>query len=467
LGDGTGNFALASSPATDPTPAQTAIGDFNGDGKLDLAVANCPYPWGNGTISVLLGDGTGNFIPVPSVPAGRFLPYTLAIGDFNEDGKLDMAVFGIPNNGGATYTVLIFLGDGTGNFTLVSTPEVHGWGYAIVAGDFTGDDKLDLATADWFNPGRLSILLGDGTGQFALAPPIPAGQTPSALAEGDFNGDGTLDLAVIVGNDETTNIMLGDGTGGFNLAGSVGYIPAPGAVAIGDFNGDGMLDVATSDGYDNSVLVYLQVPVAPAVTLSPASLTFGTHLVGTSSAPQPVTLTNTGNAPLDITSIVASRNFYQQNNCGSQVLPGASCTIEVTFKPRQIGQINGTITVTDNAPNSPQPVSLSGVGTAVTLLPSHLNFGNVPVGTTSPPQIVTLTNYSVKDLHIFGAYLQGDNRGAFAQTNTCEPVVAPGGSCTISVTFTPHSKGTKTATGYVEDNGGASPQSVALSGNGT
>jgi len=503
LGDGKGNFTLVSSIPTGSTHQDhsVAVGDFNEDGKIDLAVVN---RW-TYNVSILLGDGTGNFTPF-SYPFA-YNPFTVAVGDFNGDGHLDLATAGDDD------AVAILLGDGTGNFTPGPLLPAGAWDWDIAIGDFNRDGKLDLVTADYRN-NTVCILLGDGTGNFTLTSVLPAGNTPTSVAVGDFNGDGNLDLAV--GNDgsATVSILLGDGTGNFTLASSaVGT--APWGVALGDFNGDSKLDLAVAnlgnstayvelgDGNGNFHLVsnlglgdwgtaysaavgdfngdgkmdfvtggrylsvVLGVPANTAVTVSPTSLTFGTHLVGTSSAPHPVTLTNTGNAPLDITSIVASRNFLQQNDCGSQLLPGANCTIEVTFRPRQIGQINGTITVIDNAPNSPQTVSLSGVGTAVTLLPSHLNFGNVQVGTTSPPQIVTLTNHSVKDLRIFGAYLQGNNRGAFAQTNTCEPIVPAGGSCTISVTFTPHSKGAKTATGYVEDNGGASPQSVALSGNGT
>jgi hypothetical protein len=107
------------------------------------------------------------------------------------------------------------------------------------------------------------------------------------------------------------------------------------------------------------------------------------------------------------------------------------------------------------------------VGTAVSLLPSGLDFGDQKVGTTSQPQTVTLTNHGTAAVNIGSIHFTGNNPGAFAQTNNCGTSVPPGGSCTFSVTFTPKHKGLKTAALAVGDNGGGSPQEVALSGTGT
>jgi uncharacterized protein (DUF2141 family) len=467
LGDGLGNFTLVSSPAIDLQPAYVAVGDFNGDGKLDLAVAspNPAYPQ-PGAVSVLLGDGGGNFTLAwtaftTSGLLSLWQPNSLAVGDFNQDGKLDLAVFGLPFG---PPVVFVYLGDGTGNFTLASTPDAGGWGYSVVAGDFNGDGKVDLAVANYFWS-TVSTLLGDGTGQFTLAASIPTGSLPQALATGDFNGDNILDLAVVDYNERATDVMLGDGTGKFILASSLPGNVYPGAVAIGNFNGDGKLDVATVDGYTNTVLVELQH--APAVGLSPSNLTFGTQLVGTSSNPQPVTLTNIGSGTLRIGKIAASGSFSQTNNCPSRVPPNGQCTINVIFKPHKIGTVNGTLTIKDNAPASPQEVPLTGVGTVVSLQPPSLDFGNQKVGTTSPPQVVTLTNYGTRAVNIHHIGITGPNGGCFHQTNDCGTSVPAGGSCSISVTFTPKRTGLRNATLDVGDNGGGSPQTVALSGIGT
>src|SRR6185295_421064 len=134
---------------------------------------------------------------------------------------------------------------------------------------------------------------------------------------------------------------------------------------------------------------------APGISFSPTSLSFGNQGVGTSSAAQTVTLTNTGTAPLSITSIVASGDFSQTNTCGASVAAGANCTISVIFTPTAGGARSGSITVTDNATGSPHTVALTGTGTTapgISFSPTSLSFGNQGVGTSSAAQTVTLTN---------------------------------------------------------------------------
>jgi hypothetical protein len=338
----------------------------------------------------------------------------------------------------------------------------------VVVGDFNGDGRLDLAVANTCGNdpscnslATLSILLGDGTGNFTLASSPVTGGWPLSLVAGDFNGDGKLDLA-----DNTVAILLGDGTGTFNLASSPVTGLYPYSVAVGDFNGDGKLDVATANLGDNTASIVLQIPPGPYVQLSPTRLTFGPQLVFTPSAPQRVTLTNTATATLDITSIVASNSFFELNNCGSRLAVGAHCNINVFFSPRVLGTITGTITITDNASDSPQTVTLTGAGTMVGLSPSALNFYTQTVGTTSAAQTVTMTNHSGRTLSVYGFGLRGSNPGDFGQTNTCGNSLAAGARCTISVTFTPQAKGSRTATLDVVDNGGGSPQVVTLKGYG-
>jgi DNA-binding beta-propeller fold protein YncE len=215
-----------------------------------------------------------------------------------------------------------------------------------------------------------------------------------------------------------------------------------------------------------------QLPLAgtggiPAVSLRPASLTFASQAVGTTSPAQPTTLNNTGSGPLSITSIAASGDFAQTSNCGSVVNPGASCTLNVTFTPTATGTRTGSISITDDAAGSPHHVSLTGTGAvgqgAVTLTPASLTFVAQPVGTFSAAQLATLKNTGVGTLKITSIGRSGD----FYEGNNCPTTLAAGASCTLSVKFTPTSPGPKAGSVTITDNAPGSPQQLRLTGTGS
>jgi len=219
------------------------------------------------------------------------------------------------------------------------------------------------------------------------------------------------------------------------------------------------------------------VATAPEAGVSPGSLTFSNQGVGTTSGSQPVTLSNTGNAALAITSIGTSANFGQTNNCAGSVAASGSCTINVTFAPTATGTLTGMLTITDNSngvTDSTQTVNLTGTGVATApvagVSPSSLTFGNQPVGTTSASQPVTLSNTGNAALTISSITIANLGTSAnFGQTNNCAGSVAASGSCTINVTFSPTATGTLTGTLTITDNSNgvaSSTQSVALSGTG-
>ena len=206
-----------------------------------------------------------------------------------------------------------------------------------------------------------------------------------------------------------------------------------------------------------------------ALSLTPASLAYTTQLINTSSASQAATLTNTGSVTVSITSIATSGPYSQTNNCGTSLAANASCTINVVFTPTKSGTQTGTLTVTDNAPNSPQTAALSGVGTVVSFSPTALNFGNQTVKTSSPPQAVTMTNNGTAAITITKISITGSRVTSFSETNNCPispSTLAAGASCTISATFTPQLKGALNANITVLDTGGGSPQNVPMSGTG-
>ncbi len=182
------------------TGDSSAAGDFNGDGKLDIVIVG-----GNVSINssgILLGNGDGTFTQGASLNANG----VVTVADFNGDGKLDLAIGNIAGN-----SVTILLGDGSGNFTTASgSPIAVGiQPEAIVAGDFNNDGKLDLAVAN-YGDGTVTLLLGNGDGTFtpASGSPYAVGQGPIAIAAADFNGDGKLDLAVANLTDGTVSILL-------------------------------------------------------------------------------------------------------------------------------------------------------------------------------------------------------------------------------------------------------------------
>ncbi len=212
---------------------------------------------------------------------------------------------------------------------------------------------------------------------------------------------------------------------------------------------------------------------APVVSLTATSLTFASQVVGTTSASQSVTLTNTGNAALTITSIAASAQYGQTNTCPvspATLAAAGTCSISVTFTPTAAGTQTGSITITDNAAGSPHGIALTGTGAAavpaVSLNPTSLPFGNQQINVASPVKTVTLTNTGNATLTVTGITVTGTNNTEFTQTNTCTSVLAAG-TCTITVTFKPTATGARSASISIADNAAGSPQTVAMTGTGT
>ena len=246
LGNGGGTFVVASSPSTGSSPRAIAVGDFNGDGRLDLAVAN---QFSN-TVSILLGNGDGTFFATASPGTGS-QPRAIAVGDFNKDGRADLAVANIGSN-----AVSILLGNGDGTFVLAALPSTGVSPWSVAIGDFNSDGNADLAVAN-AGSNSVSILLGHGNGTFTATTSPNTGTNPQSVVVGDFNGDGLPDLAVANAGSNSVSILLGIGNGTFSATSSPGTGTQPVSMAVGDFNGDGRTDLAVANSGSSSASILL------------------------------------------------------------------------------------------------------------------------------------------------------------------------------------------------------------------
>ena len=422
LGRGDGSFTPLSDVAAGANPSAIAIGDFNRDGVADLAVLNR----GDNTIGILLGNGDGTFTAAASVPLagnslvvkdfnrdgtddlatvsgntiyvvlgngdGTFAPpatysggpfvnsTSITTGDFNGDGIADLSVANCcdPDIYVAPvgrYAVLLGNGDGT-----FASPSLFGASgpISVAAVDINngGLDDLVSSYAGCHTPCvGVTVFLSNGDGSFGSGPNVPFNYTahdsaPGSLAFGDFDRNGRLDIATTLTSDNRIGLFLqkDDGSGFLrDIDFAVGN--APSSITVADFNNDGRPDLAVTDRTSNAVTILLNADHAVVFLAEfgdyPLNypVQFFNQQVGTTSNPRTVTLTNTGNIPMQISGIDVSGDFSQNNDCGSSVPPGASCTFNIFFTPTATGQRDGSITISDNAVDTPQIIRLTGNGT--------------------------------------------------------------------------------------------------------
>lgn len=232
-----------------------------------------------------------------------------------------------------------------------------------------------------------------------------------------------------------------------------------------DYDNNPRIVDGNNDCTDTVDIGAYELQASVQASFSPASLSFANQVVNTTSNAQPVTLSATGNSCLKV-SLAVTGDFAQSNTCGAGIPAGQSCVVNVTFTPSATGLRTGTLSLNGNAAS----VSLSGTGiipATISVAPSALNFGNQTVGTESAAQTLTVTNTGGSTLHINSLLVSGDP-DFFTLTNNCVggPGVAPGGSCTAQVVFSPHTAGAGAATLTIGSDAANGPVSVSLSGTG-
>ena len=461
LGNGDGTFG-AQPIVSRTTEANyfVVVGDFNGDGKPDIAVIDPPY------ISVLLGNGDGTFRP-PSDNDSFLGAKWLAVADFNNDHKLDVLVTG---SFGSTYSMGVLLGNGNGTLQDAITQSAEYVPAAVAAGDLNGDGNVDAVLG--YDLGGIGVFMGNGDG--TLQPPViydTTGLSGGQVVVYDLNADGKLDVAV-----PSLAGFGGTGIGGMDVYWNRGdgtLEPAQffasrvsGLPAVGDLNGDHLPDFVLGTFFYGAVTMLN----TGAASFSPTTpLSFPAQLINTKSPSQTVNLTNSGKSALTINSIKASGAFKESTTCGKMLTAGAKCGISVLFQPTTTGALSGLVTINDSASSRPQYIELQGDGTGIKLSPNSLNFGTEKVGTQSEPQIVTATNVGSSVVTFASVSIGGQQRLNFSETSTCTAqALQPGASCTATVTFDPTTTGLLSADLYFtqKTQPGASPQPVSLSGTG-
>ncbi|MBZ5618512.1 MAG: FG-GAP-like repeat-containing protein [Acidobacteriia bacterium] len=394
-------------------PTFAAAADFNGDGNPDLVVVS-----GGTFVNILLGNGDGTFQPpVKYVTSGS--PLSVAVGDFNGDTKVDLAV---TNSNG---TVSIFLGNGNGTFP-PSAGYPGGGGSPVVVGDFNGDGKADLATLNG-SDGTLRILLGNGDGTFqaALASTNRGALAPSSLAVVDLDGDGKADLAIADSVGHAVLVLIGNGDGTFKAA--VSYAAGSGAesVAVLDANGDGKLDLAVANPFDGTVSVFLgngDGTLQAAVNYPAVSPNFVT--VGD--------INSDGKTDLIVTSFPAG-------NVSVLLASNVTLTVQAgTPQSATIGTAFGTalqVLVEDSG------TPVAGAVVTFTVPASGASATGNPTATTNGAGVasLTVTANNVAGSYTVTASYQGLT-GSFALTNTPGPpanIAITGGSPQLAVVGTP------------------------------
>ena len=403
--------------------------DFDADGQLDLAAATGP------SIAILLGNGVGTF-RVSSIPTTAASVGTLVASDFNGDGKPDLA-FPDPT----TNLLHVFLGRGNGTFTELPTAALGTKPVWLCAGDFNADGKLDLAVVNQTDR-TTWILLGNGDGTFIKKAVLKVGGRPNAVTLGDFNADGKLDLAVVNSGSKTVSILVGNGDGTFTLKSSPATGLSPFAIVAADFNGDGKLDLAVTNSCGTAATCRQSNFGSVSVLLGAGDGTFTGSSFELTDLHNPAGITAgdfNGDGKTDLAVVIQNESRTAlvlgdgKGGFGAPIITdtGAAPLATIAGDFNNDGRLDYAVSNT---------IEIEGIiavsvelQSPVAFYPDTLTFPPQKVGTTSPPKTMKFMNLGVSPITIsnIGA------GGHFSETNNCPANLAVGAGCTISITFSP------------------------------
>jgi hypothetical protein len=453
----------ASINTTGPHPSSLAVGDFNGDGDLDLAVVNYVD---SGSVEILLGNGNGTFREGATYDVAAS-PSSVATASFRKNGILDLVL-----NDGASDSIWVMLGNGDGTFQPAVAYPTTAEAYMVGLGEFTNNGNLDIVAPESHNTegvycNCVEVLLGNGNGTFGspITTLLPYGLTAYVIVPGDFNDDGYLDVAAAgesFPNYETA-ILLGNGNGTFDADGHYKISGSPSSIITGYFT-------SSEKRLDLAVVPSLDVLLGNGNGTFQPAIEYEANAVPVSVIAQDLD----GDGRVDL--VVSDAGAYDFDPAGVTVYNGNG---NGTFQEGvfyQVGSYEGGQFVAAgdfNGDGKPDLVVVNGVNAIITTLlntgivsfspTTPLNFGDQSTGTTSNAQTVTLTNTGATELKIKSMKASAE----FAVTSTCGSAVAAGANCTISATFSPTKQGAVQGTISIIDSASSKPQVIELLGMGT
>jgi hypothetical protein len=397
-------------------------------------------------------------------PSGNAFVYSTYLGGNDQDGGRAIAA----DSGGNAYVAgwtqstnfptHSALQPTNAGFTDAFVTKIKADGSALLYSTYLGGSGYDGATGIAVDSSGNVYVTGQA--QSLNFPTMNAAQLPTCASDA-FVSNLTVDGSALVysgciGSAESRGIAV-DPLHNAYVAGGANYTLATTLLAF-------KASTSSDDAFISKVAFQTFAKV------SASKLPYNNQVIGTTSATKKVKLTNQGTSSLSINRIyiggVNPGDFAQTNTCGATLAAKVSCTISATFSPTAKNKRQAALGISDSDAASPQAIALSGMGTVVSLSKSSLSFGNQAVGTSSPPQAVTLTNTGTTALHFSGIKIVGANYQDFTQTNTCGASIAAGANCTITITFKPTLPGARKAAVNITDDGGGSPQIVALTGTG-